>query len=117
VNLPLAWLRFAGLLLLITCLGFYDPDTGNMLHRLLIPLLMALAAWAMVQNLAAVALGTAVLATIHSDLSADSWIDRLAYPALAAMSSLALLTVAGLRFRRRIHETHDARWTARRPDE
>jgi adenosylmethionine-8-amino-7-oxononanoate aminotransferase len=74
---------------------------------------MALGTWALVQNVAAVAIGVTVLATIHTDLSSD-WIHGYAYPALAVAGAVALTFIAAGRLRRRIRETHTERWSDRR---
>jgi len=106
-------LRVLGFLLLMGCLAFYDATSDSTLHRLGIPLLMALGAWSLVQNLAAVAIGGTVLAVIHTDLGAGQWIDSIAYPALAGIGLAVLTVIAWQRFTRRIARTHDARWSER----
>jgi multidrug transporter EmrE-like cation transporter len=115
MNLERPALRLSGLLVLIICLSAYDPEHGSVLHRLLIPLTMALASWALVQNVAAVALGSMVLAFIHTDLAASDWIARIGYPILTGLSALILAVVAWRRFKQRIRETHEARWSDRSP--
>ncbi len=114
----LPW-RIAGLVLLGALMVAYQPEAGGLVNRLLIPLVMALATWMMVQNVAAVAIGTGVLAAIHSDPGSSDPLESIAYPALAAASGVVLAAVFVQRFRRRIAETHEARWRHRRqpPDE
>ena len=107
-------LRLLGFISLIACLIFYDSTSSATTHRLVLPLLMAAGSWALVQNATAVLLGISVLTFIHTNLAASHWIDRFAYPALAALSILALLTILIARFRRRIRATHAERWTERR---
>jgi len=114
VNRP--WWRIVGLAALLACLALFEPGSPGIAHRLIIPLLMAIAAWAMVQNVAAVALGIMVLTYIHTDLSGGDWIGRWAYPLLAAGALLTVIAIAVQRFRRRITETHEARWSTRRSD-
>jgi len=114
VNLDRPLLRLAGLATVLACLAFYDPDAGSGLQRLALPLLMALGAWALVQNLAAVALAVAVLGVIHLDLDGDDWIDSIAWPTLTLAAVIALLVIMIRRFRARIAETHEARWADRR---
>lgn len=109
-NLP--W-RVAGVLLLALCVVVYEPATGSPLHRLLLPLAMAAAAGLMVQNLAAVAFGTFLLAIIHSHPGSGDPIEAIGYPVVAAAAGLLLLWVLLQRFRARIHATHDARWRQR----
>lgn len=106
--------RLAGLATVLVCLALYDPEAGSAAQRLGLPLLMALGAWALVQNLAAVALAVAVLGVIHLDLASGDWIDRIAWPLLTLT---AILTVAWIllgRFRQRIRDTHEERWQRRR---
>lgn len=105
--------RLAGLFLIFLGLALYDPESPAAVHRLLLPALLAVGAWALVQNVAAVAIATAVLGVIHLDLEAGSWIDRYAYPAVTAAAVLTLLAIGVQRFRRRIVETREARWSER----
>lgn len=65
--------RITGVCLLVGCLIIYDPHATTLVQRLAIPALMALGAWGLVQNLAAVALGVSVLAGIHSDIDNDQF--------------------------------------------
>ncbi|MFW6094753.1 MAG: hypothetical protein ACODAC_12335 [Pseudomonadota bacterium] len=109
----LPW-RIAGVVALGLLVVVYQPELGGITHRLLIPVLMALATWLMVQNAAAVALGAGLLAAIHSEPGSADWVSALAYPALVAISVLVLGAVFVQRFRRRIAETHEARWRHRR---
>lgn len=109
----LPW-RVAGLILLGLLVVIYQPDAGGPLHRLLIPIGMALGAWLLVQNGVAVALGAGLLAALHSDPGAADWIVARAYPALAVFSFLVLAVLLGRRFRRHIAATHDDRWRHRR---
>ncbi len=92
----------------------YQPEAGGLVNRLLIPLAMAVATWMMVQNVAAVAIGTGVLAAIHSEPGSSDPLASVVYPALAAASGLVLALVFVRRFRRRIAETQEARWRHRR---
>lgn len=115
MNLDRPWQRLAGLVVLLGCLALFEPGAPGMLHRLVYPLVMAAGAWALVQNGVAVALAGTVLAAIHSDPGAQDRITGIVYPALAVAGGLILLVTAARRFRRRIAETHDARWSDRRP--
>ncbi len=109
--------RIAGLLLLLVAMVVYEPGGDQLLHRLLMPVVMAAGAVLLVQNLAAVALGALLLATIHSDMGSPDWIEARAYPALAVVAGVILLTVLGRRFHRRIVDTREARWAPRRRQE
>lgn len=113
-TLPRLGLRIAGLVLVTSALALYDTTSAAIAHRLLLPLTLAIGAWALVQNAAAVALVVTALALIHTDLAASHWIDRLAYPAVAASGAAVLIVIASRRFRDRIRHTHDARWSGRR---
>lgn len=115
MNLDRPWHRLAGLAVVLVCLALFEPGAPGLVHRLVYPLMMAAGAWALVQNGVAVALAGTVLAVIHTRLGATDWISGLAYPALAVAGGLILLGSAVRRFRRRIIETHDARWSDRRP--
>lgn len=106
--------RLIGLVVVLICLTVYDPIAGSALQRLLLPLLMAAGAWALVQNLAAVALAVAVLGVIHWDLSTGDWIDRIAWPLLTVLASLTFAWILRDRFRQRIRDTHEARWHSRK---
>ncbi len=108
----LRW-RLVGVLLLGVAVIAYEPSAGDPVNRLLIPVIMAIAAWLMVRNLAAVALGACLLATIHSNPSSTDWIDARAYPGLAALAAVILITIFARRFNRRIKETREARWAHR----
>jgi hypothetical protein len=112
----LSW-RIAGLVLLGALVVAYQPEIGDVMNRLVIPVAMAFATWLLVQNLAAVALGGGLLAAIHGDLRSSDWILSVAYPALAALSAVIVITVYGQRFRRRIAATHRERWRNRHADQ
>jgi hypothetical protein len=114
VNLDHPLPRLIGLATVLVCLALYDPAGAGALQRLLLPLLMALGAWALVQNLAAVALAVAVLGLIHLDLTTGDWIDRIAWPILTLAAIATLIAIMIRRFRARISETHAARWAERR---
>ncbi len=109
----LGW-RLAGVALLAAVVVAYDPNAGDLQNRLLLPLLMAVATWMMVQNLAAVALGACLLASIHSDPASADWILGRVYPGLAALAGVLLMVIVARRFHRRILETREARWGPRR---
>ena len=106
--------RLLGLLTILGCLAFYDPESTAVAQRLLLPLLMAAGAWALVQNLAAVALAVVVLGLIHLDFSSGDWIDRIAWPILTLTAGLTFGAILIGRFRQRISDTHEARWQRRR---
>ena len=109
----LPW-RIAGLALLGVLVVLYQSD--QVYNRLVIPVAMALSVWLLVQKVLAVALGAGLLAAIHSDPQGD-WIVALAYPLLALVCGAVVLYVFVQRFRRRIAETHEARWRHRQRDD
>jgi uncharacterized membrane protein len=109
----LTW-RVAGLVLLGALVVAYQTEQEDVVNRLLIPVAMAAATWLMVQNVAAVAIGGGLLAGIHSDPGSRDWITSFAYPALAAACAVIVVVVFAQRFRRRIADTHEARWRNRR---
>ena len=111
----LPW-RIAGLALLGVLVVLYQSDQGDVYNRLVIPVAMALSVWLLVQKVLAVALGAGLLAAIHSDPQGD-WIVALAYPLLALVCAAVVLYVFVQRFRRRIAETHEARWRHRQRDD
>ncbi|MEZ5560676.1 MAG: hypothetical protein R3E86_19285 [Pseudomonadales bacterium] len=109
-NLP--W-RAAGVALMAVCVILYDTDAVDVWNRLVLPVAMAVAAWLMVQNLVAVAFGALLLAGIHSETGSADWIPGRAYPVLAVVAGVILTVELARRFRRRIAETHAARWAGR----
>jgi hypothetical protein len=109
----LPW-RITGLLLLGVLVVLYQPDQQDVSNRLVIPMAMTLAAWLLVRNAMAVALGGGLLAAIHSAPGSGDWVSAMAYPALAALGGLVVMAVLVHRFRRHIAATHEERWHSRR---
>jgi len=114
VNLDRPIARLAGLATVLVCLAFYDPVATSAMQRLALPLLMALGAWTLVQNLAAVTLAVAILGLIHLDFAGGDWIDRIAWPVLTLAASFTFAGILIGRFRQRIRDTHEERWQRRR---
>jgi len=112
----LPW-RIAGALLLGILVVLYEPEQGNVIDRLIIPAAMTLAAFLLVHNALAVALGAGLLAGIHSEPGSGDWVSALAYPLLAALCAGVVLAVLVQRFRRHIAATHAERWRRRRGDD
>ncbi len=110
-------LRVAGTAALIIALLIYEPTSDALWQSLLLPVIMAIGALALVQNITAVAFGTAILALIHSDLDADSWVEGVAYPLIFAAAGITLLAIGITRFRSRIVTTREARWSPRKPND
>ncbi len=113
MNLDRPVARLFGLTLILVCLALFNPEANTALQRLVVPLLMAAGAWALVQNLAAVALAVAVLGAIHWDLASGDWIDRFAWPVLTVLAGITFLWILLGRFRQRIRDTHEQRWLSR----
>ncbi len=114
MNGPDGLLRGLGVVTICLCLALYEPGGSSLWHQLLLPMLLALGAWLLVQNLAAVAFGTTVLAIIHSSPGSQDPIVGLAYPALAGVGLVTLACILGQRFRARIEATRSARWAHRK---
>lgn len=112
----LSW-RIAGALLLGVLVVVYQPEQGDVNNRLIIPAAMTLAAFLLVQNALAVALGAGLLAGIHSAPGSGDWVSAAAYPILAALCAGVVLAVLVQRFRRHIAATHAERWRHRRGDD
>lgn len=112
-RLQLAGGRIAGLLILTVCFAIYDPQNASVTHSLALPLIMALGAWALVQNAAIVALATALLAGLASNPGSGFWIEAYAYPVIATIAGVTVAAITAQRFRQRIQDTHAARWSNR----
>ena len=106
--------RITGVIVLAVAVVLYDATSIAAVHRLVLPLAMALAAWLMVQNAAAVLLGVALLTPLHAHPADPDWISARAYPVLAIVSGTALAVIVLQRFRLRIESTREARWRNRR---
>ena len=104
----------AGVLLMGVAVMLFDPAASTPLHRLVLPLTMAAAAWLMVQNVVAVLLGGVLLAAIHADHTDPDWIIGRAYPALAILGGAALGYIGLRRFQARIEATREERWARRK---
>ncbi len=105
--------RISGLVVLGVTVMLFDATSIAPLHRLLLPMAMAVAACLMIQNAAAILLGATLLTAIHTDLQDPDWIIGRAYPVLAILSGAALGYIALQRFRQRIAATREARWRRR----
>jgi hypothetical protein len=111
----LPW-RVAGALLLGVLVVLYQPEQGDVINGLIIPVAMTLATFLLVQNALAVALGAGLLAGIHSAPGSGDWVSALAYPILAVLCAAVVLAVLVQRFRRHIAATHAERWRRRGED-
>jgi len=108
------WLRVLGVVLILLCLAVLEPSGSGIGQRVGVPILLAVGAYALVRNAAAVALGAAVLAAIHSQPGSTDPVVGIAYPVIAAVAIVVLAVIFARRFRARIIETRAARWGPRR---
>jgi membrane protein implicated in regulation of membrane protease activity len=108
------WSRGAGVLLTALVVFFWESRSPAPLHSLILPLLLAGAAWLMTRSVMAVAFATFTLAAINTELAADHWIPSLAYPTIAFSALLICVRILAQRFRERIAATHEQRWAQRR---
>lgn len=108
------WSRAAGVLVAALIVFFLDTQSVSVLHRLVLPLGLAVAAWLMTRSLMAVAFATFTMAAISTRFSADSWMPSIAYPSIACLSLLVCAVIIIRRFRERIADTHEQRWAQRR---
>jgi len=108
------WQRVSGIVLAAVIVFALDTTDPSQLHRLWLPLALALAAYLMTRSLMAVAFATFALAATNSDMGAADWISARAYPGVALLGFLLCCGIATHRFRQRITATHDARWARRR---
>lgn len=110
------WLRVLGVVVIVLGLAVLEPGGTSLGQRVGVPAVLAVGAWALVRNLAAVALGTAVLAAIHSEPGAADPVTGVIYPAAATAAGLVLVVIFVRRFRARILATRAARWAPRHRD-
>jgi len=106
--------RVGGVVLTALVVFAFDTHSASVLHRLILPLLLVLAAWLMTRSSMAVAFATCTLAALHTDLTGSHWIPSLAYPLIAVFAGAVCLVNLTGRFRARMHATHDQRWAERR---
>ena len=109
-NLPL---RVLGVAVLLATIVIYDANSNTLLHRLLIPATMAVAAWLIVQNLASVLIAVTVIAWTRIDPGSADVLPSRVYPVIALLAGGGLAAIGVARFRQRIIETREARWRNR----
>lgn len=103
-------LRILGLVVLMGVILSFNPGSSGLLQQLMLPVLLAVAAWLITRSSMAVALGGAIVAGIHSNLQSPDWIVSLAYPIICAICTIIIMAICIRRFRQRIHSTHSDRW-------
>ena len=104
--------RAIGVALFLLSLPLYDPS-GGLWVRLGVPLMAAVGLWLATGSLLVVAITAALLGAVHSDIGGSDPVTAFAYPAAAVLGVLTALIISLQRFRRRIKETHAARWQHR----
>ncbi|MCP5181897.1 MAG: hypothetical protein H6993_10070 [Pseudomonadales bacterium] len=102
-------LRGIGLVLLLTCIFLIDGHSNSPLHRLWLPLVMAVGAALALHNVLAVALAILALTGIHADFGSPDWVVSVAYPCLAALAGLVVGVIVVQRFREHVRETRVVR--------
>ncbi len=102
-------LRICGLLLAAAVMLTLDTGRGGVVHLLLLPLALALAAWMILRSLLAVALAGMLMAAVHADLSAADWLTARAYPLISFVCAASVAVILSRRFRRYIRATRRAR--------
>lgn len=107
------WRRAAGAGIIAVSWFVFDPKDSSVVQQLLLPLCVAAGAYLVLQTLLPVALASAVLAVSHTQLGAADWVHGWAYPAIACASTLYVVIIIWQRFRRRVAQTHEARWSSR----
>ena len=106
--------RLAGAALALTAVFVLDLSQSTALHKLWLPMLLAIGIYFMTFSVMAVAVSCGTLAAIHLDLSSASWVESQAYPLVVGVSALITGRIGLQRFRQRIADTHEERWAARR---
>ncbi len=107
-------LRGVGLTFILGSSLIFDSHSDTPLHDLWLPLVMAIGAILALQNVLAVALGTAALAGIHTNFQSADWVTAQAYPLLALLGTLTIVVILVQRFRKRILTTRSERELRRR---
>lgn len=105
--------RMAGIALLLAALVAFRPETGGVIHQLLIPALMGIAALLITRAYLAVALATCALTAAGTQLAAEDPLLSIVYPLLSILAAGVAAYLVIQRFRGRIAATHDERWQAR----
>lgn len=108
-----AALRGSGVLIIAVGLWAYDNSLPAAVAGLILPTLFAVGVLLVLRNLVAVSLGAGLLALVRTDLGGD-WISGIAYPLIATLALGFCAAILLRRFRRRMRDTHAARWRSRR---
>ena len=106
--------RLAGAALALTAVFVLDLSQSTALHKLWLPMLLAIGIYFMTFSVMAVVVSCGTLAAIHLDLNSASWVESQAYPLVVGVSALIAGRIGLQRFRQRIADTHEERWANRR---
>ncbi|MEZ7819086.1 MAG: hypothetical protein ACI8RT_001096 [Candidatus Azotimanducaceae bacterium] len=109
--------RLAGAALALAAVFVLDLSQATALHKLWLPMLLAIGVYFMTFSVMAVAVSCGTLAAIHLDLNSASWVESQAYPLVVGVSALVAGRIGLQRFRQRIADTHEERWANRRGEE
>ena len=109
--------RLAGAVLALIAVFALDLSQSTALHKLWLPMLLAIGTYFMTFSVMAVAVSCGTLAAIHLDLYSASWVESQAYPLIVGVSALIAGRIGLHRFRQRITDTHEERWAKRRKPE
>lgn len=109
-------LRLAGVVLILAVLFVLDLNQPDAINQLWLPLTLAAGGYLMTLSAMAVAIAVGTLAILHMDLDSLFWVEAQAYPAMVAISGLFIGWVLVQRFRQRIKDTHEERWSHRRTE-
>ncbi len=107
-------IRGLGVAIIGIALAVYRDTLPGITTDLLLPIAFAVGTWLVIKNLAAVCLGSALLAFAHSEPSSADWIASIAYPVIAVSCLATTIGIYGIRFKKHVGDTHDERWRSRR---
>ena len=105
--------RVLGVAVLLAVALIYDANSDSLLHRLAVPSAMAIGAWLVVQNLAAILIAITLIAITRSDLANSELLASRVYPGIALAGGVSLGGITLKRFRARILATRADRWRHR----
>ena len=106
--------RVAGAALALIAVFTLDLSQSSAVHKLWLPMILAIGIYFMTFSIMAVAASCGTLAAIHLDLNSVSWVESQAYPVVVGVSALIAGRIGLQRFRQRIADTHEERWANRR---
>ena len=107
-------IRGSGVAIIAVSLAVYTEALPVVATDLILPIAFGVGIWLVIRNLAAVCLGSGLLALAHSDPYGPDWIAGIAYPVIAVSCFATTISLYAIRFRRHVSDTHEARWRSRR---